>query len=366
MSTSSFSISRFNDKDNGSNSNEKTSRKRSACEMKQKIEGEKEEKDQKISRKSVCNLSDFILSTKHSSFVHSALNESGNPLDKQTKDYMEPRFGFDFRNVRIHNSSETTSKSAESINALAYTVGNDIVFKNGQYIPNTLGGNKLLAHELTHVIQQNGSVYNAKINTQGSTTFPNTNKSFDANAKIYRYTHQDCTETDLKSHIWTADSIASKMATRSVNSLYNFKRNPSDPHIRDLLLKNFNDDSVSTINKVLSKFIKISNEFAGDDYQYECEDDCDSENAYVYGFWTDIHLCMNKLSGKSNNFIAGVIVHEMSHYAAGTDDNEYFYPGTGQTTLSVADAVDNADSYRGVCSTSVIESHIFITFHDYW
>jgi hypothetical protein len=66
---------------------------------------------------------------------------------------MESRFDFDFSRVRIH-IDESAAESANSVNALAYTTGNDIVFAKEWYRPNTLEGQKLLAHELTHVIQQ--------------------------------------------------------------------------------------------------------------------------------------------------------------------------------------------------------------------
>jgi hypothetical protein len=166
----------------------------------------------------------------------------------------------------------------------------------------------------------------------------------DANAKIYRYSHQDCSDADLRAHVWPADGIAKNMAARSIASL----TAPITARVSSLLDANFNSHSASTIASVLANFRKIKTEFDGDDYQYECENDCDTANAYVYGIWSDIHLCMNKLRGRSNNFIGGVIVHEMSHYAAGTDDNEYFYPSaTNQTTLSSDDAIDNGDSYEG-------------------
>ena len=77
-------------------------------------------------------------------------------LDTNTRGFMESRFGYDFSKVRIH-ADEKAAKSAYSVNALAYTVGNDIVFEEGQYKPNSLDGRKLLVHELTHVVQQKGS-----------------------------------------------------------------------------------------------------------------------------------------------------------------------------------------------------------------
>jgi hypothetical protein len=66
---------------------------------------------------------------------------------------MELRFGFDFSQVRVHTDAQA-AESARAVNALAYTVGSDIVFGAGQYAPGTAAGKRLLAHELTHVVQQ--------------------------------------------------------------------------------------------------------------------------------------------------------------------------------------------------------------------
>lgn len=85
--------------------------------------------------------------------VHSALRSSGRPLDAQTRAFMEPRFGDDLGNVRVHTGRQAED-SAKDIHARAYTVGRDIVFGSGQYQPGTPDGNRLLAHELTHVRQQ--------------------------------------------------------------------------------------------------------------------------------------------------------------------------------------------------------------------
>ena len=86
--------------------------------------------------------------------VHDVLNSSGQPLDAGTRAFMEPRFGHDFSQVRVHNDTRAAD-SAEAIKALAYTIGRDVVFGAGQYAPETSKGKKLLAHELTHVLQQN-------------------------------------------------------------------------------------------------------------------------------------------------------------------------------------------------------------------
>jgi len=83
---------------------------------------------------------------------------AGEPLDRQTRDFMEPRFGDDFSDVRVH-SDALAARSAEALGAEAYTTGRDIYFGAGKYAPRTTEGQHLLAHELTHTVQQkNGDV----------------------------------------------------------------------------------------------------------------------------------------------------------------------------------------------------------------
>ena len=78
----------------------------------------------------------------------------GRPLEVTERSFFEPRFGYSFDQVRIH-SDEHAAVSARAFNALAYTVGNDIVFGAGNYVPGSSTARRLLAHELTHVVQQN-------------------------------------------------------------------------------------------------------------------------------------------------------------------------------------------------------------------
>jgi len=85
--------------------------------------------------------------------VHEVLRSPGKPLDASTQAVMEPRFGHDFSHVRVHTDAKA-AESARAVNALAYTVGQDIVFLGGQYLPNTIAGQGLVAHELAHVVQQ--------------------------------------------------------------------------------------------------------------------------------------------------------------------------------------------------------------------
>jgi len=85
--------------------------------------------------------------------VHDVLNSAGQPLDRVTRDFFEPRFGHDFSRVRIHVSDEAAD-SSRSVHARAFTVGSNIVFGSGQYRPQSREGRFLIAHELTHTLQQ--------------------------------------------------------------------------------------------------------------------------------------------------------------------------------------------------------------------
>lgn len=86
--------------------------------------------------------------------VHAVLRSGGGqPLDTTTRAFMEPRLGYDFSRIRVHTDVRA-AESARAVNALAYTLGRDVVFGKGQYTPGTSEGRRLLAHELTHVAQQ--------------------------------------------------------------------------------------------------------------------------------------------------------------------------------------------------------------------
>jgi hypothetical protein len=85
--------------------------------------------------------------------VHGVLRAPGQLLDPGTLDFFEPRFGHDFGDVRVHTGS-TAAAAAEDVGALAFTAGRSIVFGADQFAPRTQAGDQLIAHELTHVVQQ--------------------------------------------------------------------------------------------------------------------------------------------------------------------------------------------------------------------
>ncbi|MDP1679910.1 MAG: DUF4157 domain-containing protein [Candidatus Nitrotoga sp.] len=88
--------------------------------------------------------------------VDRVLSGSGRPLDAAIQQDMGQRFGHDFSQVRVH-TSPAAEQSARDVNAHAYTVGQNIVFGAGRFVPGSHEGQRLLAHELTHVVQQSGA-----------------------------------------------------------------------------------------------------------------------------------------------------------------------------------------------------------------
>ncbi|MET0649826.1 MAG: DUF4157 domain-containing protein [Pyrinomonadaceae bacterium] len=96
-------------------------------------------------------------SSEAPSVVGSVLGSGGGrPLDGASRGFMETRFGHDFSRVRVHEDARAAA-SARAINARAYTLGHNIVFASGEYAPGSDSGRRLLAHELTHVVQQSAS-----------------------------------------------------------------------------------------------------------------------------------------------------------------------------------------------------------------
>lgn len=89
--------------------------------------------------------------------THEVLQSPGQPLDAASRAYFEPRFGHDFSQVRVHAGAKA-AESARAVNALAYTVGRHVVFGHGRFAPYSAAGQRLLAHELAHTVQQRRAI----------------------------------------------------------------------------------------------------------------------------------------------------------------------------------------------------------------
>lgn len=100
--------------------------------------------------------------------ITSLKQSGGRPLSASERAFLEPRFGQDFSRVRIHSDAQA-AEMAQAVNARAFTVGRDVVFGAGQYQPSAPEGKRLLAHELTHVVQQSGQVSLPPTNSPANT-----------------------------------------------------------------------------------------------------------------------------------------------------------------------------------------------------
>lgn len=110
------------------------------------------EEEQRVQRKAASSNSSESVEAAPSA-VREVLDSPGAPLDSATRAGMEPLFGRDFSGVRVHTGTQAAS-SAAAIRAVAYTSGNHLVFGAGRYDPQSSAGRGLIAHELTHVVQQ--------------------------------------------------------------------------------------------------------------------------------------------------------------------------------------------------------------------
>lgn len=123
--------------------------------------------------------------------VDHVLAGPGEALDSGARHFMERRFGRDFSNVRVHVDAQAAA-SARAVDAHAYTVGDHVVFGTGRYAPSTVDGRRLLAHELTHVLQQGGALRRASL----SPDIGGSLKSEDEEQPVQRLQRQSATHDD--------------------------------------------------------------------------------------------------------------------------------------------------------------------------
>lgn len=118
--------------------------------------------------------------------VRETIASEGQPLDPRTRATMEPRFGHDFSQVRIHTDTRA-AESADALGANAYTTGPNLVFGAGQYAPESSGGQRLIAHELAHVVQQASGPVSGSIKEDGlSISHPSDRFEHEADASADR------------------------------------------------------------------------------------------------------------------------------------------------------------------------------------
>jgi hypothetical protein len=298
--------------------------------------------------------------------VHEVLRSPGQPLDAATRAFFEPRFGYDFSQVRVHTDAKA-AESARAINALAYTVGRDVVFGAGQYAPGMSGGRKLLAHELTHVVQQGAGL-------------PAAGSKFSQPSDTCEREAEQAAHTVTASHDGTAASTASVQSTAfgiqrtAASCPASWRTIVSSDHSRALTmvdiargkLSAYNGTSPHDVRSALDRHFKASSiTFAGwvnlnlgflrqmaRLADYDCEDTtswwCSGSGTAAKTLWcvplVNIRVCQPLYFSLSNKGRSTTLIHEWVHkYGCNFDlgySHEPDYPS--QWTIT---ALLNADPF---------------------
>jgi outer membrane protein OmpA-like peptidoglycan-associated protein len=156
--------------------------------------------------------------------VHEVLRSPGEPLDESSRTHFEPVFGYDFSRVRVHTDTAAV-KSARDVGARAYTVGQNIVFGAGQFTPGSQDGQRLLVHELAHVVQQR----NGAVAIQRSPDRPWLDRRWIRDANAARYRGQL-----IAGRIRQHGLLSKDARTRIINELAYFEGAARDVYIAEI------------------------------------------------------------------------------------------------------------------------------------
>jgi hypothetical protein len=276
--------------------------------------------------------------------VHEVLRSPGQPLDRATRSFMEPRFGHDFSGVRVHSDAKA-AESARAVSALAYTVGRNVVF-GAELRTQQPQGQHVLAHELAHVVQQHSGsmvadsqedlriggagdpqeseadrVANSVLagDSQVGSAGPGDHNFRAGSSRVLRrYGHANSCKEDehLKPFVWPGHDYAKKAVKSAIDKL---TKSPLDPDVAKHLVTLFGKDAASTPNvaTILGKFQAVSSALDGN-YLYHCANPCEKPNQAARA-WTDpsgnrdITLCFNKVKDFGVSAAAWIIIHENIH-----------------------------------------------------
>ena len=278
------------------------------------------------------------------------IHSSGKAMDSATRAFMEQRFGHDFSKVSIHENAEA-QRSAQSINARAYTLGNNIVFGQGQYSTGTTDGKRLLAHELTHVVQQQSMPTTIQRETETDVT-------------VHAPEGPPGCTLEQHSAIFPAVLTAEQWLQTAVSGLDTYIGNPSDADsatTRNALNRHFNTTDTSTASTLRDRLDLIRRDLrqrgnsANPDprrrhvFTVECHDETDSlcevSNAYVRNYHMLV-FCPIFFDRFSPTRRASSVIHEMAHALVGLRITDRAYSSDRLLQfLSTPEALDNAESY---------------------
>jgi hypothetical protein len=291
--------------------------------------------------------------------VHEVLRSPGQPLDVEARAFMEPHFGHDFSQVRIHTDGPAV-ESAQAVNALAYTVGNNVVFGAGQYAPTMNAGRRLLAHELTHVVQQNGASLASRAEDLviGGQNDRFETEAAQAEAVVFgqpaqprltmgggvlqrqaapsrpQASFEGC-DPALQSDLQAKHQPALEHVNRAVTSLTpGWARMAADhkSHFRHYFdPANSGDIDDGFVRDVRGNFQRIHGYMRS--LRFDCDPGswtlCGTSSRWCVGgrlMWTcfgNLHVCTNAYASASDPFKIETIIHESTHNALLTTDRAY-------------------------------------------
>ncbi|MGE3154216.1 MAG: DUF4157 domain-containing protein [Nitrospiraceae bacterium] len=261
--------------------------------------------------------------------VHDVLNSSGQPLDAATRAFFEPRFGHDFRNVRVHADGKA-DESARAVSAHAYTVGHHMVFGPGQFSPETHGGRRLLAHELTHVLQQGASGHSAT----GSGSLGIQRQGVKGRTRPPTTETEGC-DPSLQSDLKTMHHPAREHVERAIASLDpGWKR--MTPANRAAFSQYFDPSNSGQIDNGFVRTVRDRYKLIHSTMQslrFDCDPEswtlCGTSKKWCVGgrlMWTcfgNLHVCSNAYKTATSTSKIETIIHESVHNALLTTDRAY-------------------------------------------
>ncbi len=309
-----------------------------------------EEEEKQLQRKP---LATFIQKKNSSSnsqgFAHNGIanqiqsnKDSGSNINESTKNFMEMRFGADFSNVKIHTGNRASQLSKE-LNARAFTVGNDIYFNDGQYQPGSSEGKYLLAHELTHTVQQSSAIKQKKIQRQSNTQVTVSVSNAPGTCSLNQHHQIEPAVRQVQS--WLSNTI---------HHLSNYIGNStSEPSVSAALQYHFHSLTTQTANNVLTILNRINSEIVSrPDLNVQChtatDDTCSAAGAYVSG--NLLVFCPKFFQGGSI-WQTTALLHELAHSITRVTDitDRAYQRNRAYTYLSTNEALTNAESYALFC-----------------
>lgn len=275
-----------------------------------------------------------------------SLRGRGQPLAGPERTFFEPRFGHDFSNVRIHADSRAAD-TVRAVKARAFTLGADVVFGAGQFAPERNEGKRLLAHELTHVVQQGCSVPRPQI-----ASVPLIKSSSRPEHLMRTITYDpDCSanQAEVEGNVTRAQASAARWARNAAAAL------AAPEEVASLLRRHFRvgADNDAAVAEIRGSFEIIAGQLEGDAFTYHCrpdsddrcqEDDGRENKGFAYPGTPHIYFCdpfpfQNFFGHRS---LIDTLLHEAAHahnpdFNHDTYEHHDDYPGDRPLT--------NPDSY---------------------